>query len=387
MFPALVGRPAVQAAESAAGQLAQMLAHVNDQQTLLVAHVALTNLQPAEALDQLATLVKLPDRDQRAMASERERWIRLARELAQAGARDLFVVLSINDLPNTEFLVAVPVAAGVDQAAIEKLLTIEPHYGEVGIAGRRVGDLLVFARPQAHQNLQALQPVARPELAAAFAAVEGSTLQVLLTPSADVRRAVEEMLPMLPQEIGGVAGRVLTRGITWAAVGIDLPPKKLDARLIIQAASADAAVELKTELAKMLQALAQLPVVQQMLPKFNELAQEFRPTVSGDRLILEQASMTALAKLLTPPVEAARIPAVRARSMNNLKQIMLGMFNYVDAHRDSAAFPPRAIYSKDGKPLLSWRVQLLPYVDAKALYDEFHLDEPWDSEHNRKLIE
>ena len=73
--------------------------------------------------------------------------------------------------------------------------------------------------------------------------------------------------------------------------------------------------------------------------------------------------------------------------MNSLKQIMLAMFNYLDAHRDSAAFPPRVLHAKDGKPLLSWRVQLLPYLDAKALYDEFHLDEPWDSEHNRKLID
>ena len=180
---------------------------------------------------------------------------------------------------------------------------------------------------------------------------------------------------------------MLTRGFTWGVVGVDLPPKKLDARLVIQAESADAATELKTELAKMLESDAQLPVVQQMLPKFSELAKEFQPTVAGDRLVLEQASMTALARLLTPPVEAGRIQAARARSMNNLKQIMLGMFNCLDGQKDKSAFPRRAIYSKQGKPLLSWRVQLLPYLDAKALYDEFHLDEPWDSEHNRKLID
>ena len=40
---------------------------------------------------------------------------------------------------------------------------------------------------------------------------------------------------------------------------------------------------------------------------------------------------------------------------------------------------------KDGKPLLSWRVKLLPYLEQGALYKEFHLDEPWDSEHNKKL--
>ena len=43
------GQSAVRAAESAAAPLAQMLAPIVDQQTLLVVHVALTNLQPAEA--------------------------------------------------------------------------------------------------------------------------------------------------------------------------------------------------------------------------------------------------------------------------------------------------------------------------------------------------
>ncbi len=317
-FLVLAARPAARAAESTAGQLAQVLAPVVDQQTLLVAHVALADLQPAEAIEQLAKLIKLPERDQRAMTAEQERWIRQARELSQAGARDLFLVLSINDLPKTEFLVVVPVAAGVDRAAVEKLLTVEPHYGEVGISARRVGDLLVFARPLAHDNLKALRPVARPDLAVAFAAVEGSTLQVLLLPSADTRRAIEEVLPTLPQEIGGGASGVFTRGIIWAAAGINLSPKKLDARLVIQAQSADAAAALQAELAKMLQALAKLPVVQQWLPKFNALAQEFQPTVAGDRLILEQASMTALARLLAPPVEAGRIQAARARARRTI---------------------------------------------------------------------
>ncbi len=36
--------------------------------------------------------------------------------------------------------------------------------------------------------------------------------------------------------------------------------------------------------------------------------------------------------------------------------------------------------------MLSWRVYVLPYVEQQALYDQFHLDEPWDSTHNRKLI-
>jgi hypothetical protein len=49
-------------------------------------------------------------------------------------------------------------------------------------------------------------------------------------------------------------------------------------------------------------------------------------------------------------------------------------------------FPPTAIYDRHGKPLLSWRVRILPKLNERALYDQFHLDEPWDSEHNLPLV-
>src|SRR5947208_12647542 len=71
------------------------------------------------------------------------------------------------------------------------------------------------------------------------------------------------------------------------------------------------------------------------------------------------------------------------RSQNNLKQIAIAMHIYHDQHQ---GLPTAAIYSADGKPLLSWRVLLLPYLEQDALYKQFHLDEPWDSAHNRKLL-
>jgi hypothetical protein len=49
--------------------------------------------------------------------------------------------------------------------------------------------------------------------------------------------------------------------------------------------------------------------------------------------------------------------------------------------------PPATIYSKNGKPLYSWRVAILPELGEGALYKQFKLDEPWDSEHNKKLLE
>ncbi|GIW85979.1 MAG: hypothetical protein KatS3mg108_0303 [Isosphaeraceae bacterium] len=85
-----------------------------------------------------------------------------------------------------------------------------------------------------------------------------------------------------------------------------------------------------------------------------------------------------------PAVQEAREAARRAQCTNNLKQIALALHNFREAHGDR--FPPAAIRSADGKPLLSWRVAILPYVEGQALYEKFHLDEPWDSPHNKALL-
>jgi hypothetical protein len=74
----------------------------------------------------------------------------------------------------------------------------------------------------------------------------------------------------------------------------------------------------------------------------------------------------------------------RDNSTRNLQQLALAMHHYHDAHKE---FPTAAYYDKAGKPLLSWRVAILPYVGQKKLYEQFHLDEPWDSEHNKKLLD
>jgi RNA polymerase sigma factor (sigma-70 family) len=83
-------------------------------------------------------------------------------------------------------------------------------------------------------------------------------------------------------------------------------------------------------------------------------------------------------------VDKAREAAARAVSVNNLKQIGLAIHTF---HDQTGSFPAHAIYSKDGKtPLLSWRVAILPYIDQTTLYEQFKLDESWDSPHNKKLI-
>ena len=89
-----------------------------------------------------------------------------------------------------------------------------------------------------------------------------------------------------------------------------------------------------------------------------------------------------LIALLLPAVQAAREAARRVQCVNNLKYISLGLHNYASAN---GRFPGAAIVDKDGKPLLSWRVAILPFIEQNALFEQFKLDEPWDSPHNKPL--
>jgi hypothetical protein len=95
------------------------------------------------------------------------------------------------------------------------------------------------------------------------------------------------------------------------------------------------------------------------------------------------AGLGIAAGMLLPALTSARQAAQRNVATNHLKQIVLGLLNHESA---KGALPAHAVYSADGKPLLSWRVQILPFLGHQELYQQFHLDEPWDSEHNKTLI-
>jgi hypothetical protein len=75
----------------------------------------------------------------------------------------------------------------------------------------------------------------------------------------------------------------------------------------------------------------------------------------------------------------------KAQCANNLRQIALAMHNFHNAHQ---YLPPAAIIDRQGQPLLSWRVAILPFLgpEGQDLYRQFRLDEPWDGPNNVALV-
>lgn len=111
--------------------------------------------------------------------------------------------------------------------------------------------------------------------------------------------------------------------------------------------------------------------------KFSTLGNETQLTLS----LTTELPFTATYLAAKEKMEGAK--AARTSS-NNLRQIALALHNC--SFKMNNNMPPAAICDKTGKPLLSWRVIILPFIEEEKLYQEFKLDEPWDSDHNKKLL-
>jgi hypothetical protein len=87
----------------------------------------------------------------------------------------------------------------------------------------------------------------------------------------------------------------------------------------------------------------------------------------------------------SPPDSTLAEPTVEER-MQTLQFMGLAMLNYVNTHKKlapSSSLKPEH-WDAEGKPLLSWRVYILPFGEGGGLFDQFQLTEPWNSENNRK---
>src|SRR5262249_35717405 len=89
--------------------------------------------------------------------------------------------------------------------------------------------------------------------------------------------------------------------------------------------------------------------------------------------------IVVLIGLLLPAVPKVRSAPARMQGANNLKQVALALHTYHDSY---GRFPPPHTTTPDGKPGVSWRVLILPFIEQDNLYKMFRLDEPWDSPNN-----
>ena len=89
--------------------------------------------------------------------------------------------------------------------------------------------------------------------------------------------------------------------------------------------------------------------------------------------------LLVLLPLLTVARDASRLASCRRK----LRNIALALQCY---HRANGCFPPAYIADKNGKPMHSWRVLILPYMDYRWLHEAYDFTQPWDGPKNKKLV-
>jgi prepilin-type processing-associated H-X9-DG protein len=380
--PCVAGEPKFDA-EARARVIAPYLA----EGTIALARLAVTGLN-ADALT--AKLIELTHRkadDLEPFKQETGRWIA---DFTKAGGKEIYIVFDLADLPGSPFGI-VPLERKADGDAIAALLQGNIPWFPRDSAQKGTFEVVekldhaIFAGDRkALARIKENKPASRPEVAKAFAAIGDTAAQLLLLPTADARRVVEELMPALPNELGGGPTAILTNGLRWAALGLDSPPNAA-MRFVVQSKDATAARALNDLFGVAVQKIGQLPDVRRMLPQYDKLAALISPAVKDDRIALTldptSPGLSDLLSVLTPRVMDQ---TYRIRCAHNLRAIILALHYYHDVH---GHFPAVANFSNEGKALLSWRVHILPYLGQDHLYKQFHLDEPWDSEHNKKLIE
>jgi hypothetical protein len=367
--------------------LAETIAPFVDEQTIAVIRVHVAGIDFDALVNKLMPAQK---GDAKQMQEERKAVGNWLSEFAKAGGKDIYLVVSMADLPEGPFAV-IPLNEESNPQALAKLLTMKPEGNPAGVASpsspfraevaEKIGAAVFAGSKKSHERLRTSKASPRPELSQALSAVANATIQVAVIPSANIRRTFNESLPTLPKEWGGGPITILTQGVMWASLGVSIAPK-FEVQLVVQSKDGPAAQALSDWIGGRLRWLGEQQEIRANFAQFDQLTAQLQPKLAGDRLTsaMDEQPLTAL---LLPAIQRIRAASSRAVTSNNLKQIGLALHSYHDVHK---AFPSGASHDNNGKPLLSWRVHILPFLDQEKLYKQFHLDEPWDSEHNKKLI-
>ena len=112
-----------------------------------------------------------------------------------------------------------------------------------------------------------------------------------------------------------------------------------------------------------------------VFPSGSQLQLALKKAVGFDQIFAE---------LLAPGYVQARQAQQAGLDRDSLRVIAMGISRYLET--GEARFPHYAIFGENGTPLLSWRVAILPALGEMELFNQFHLNEPWNSEHNSLLI-
>ena len=406
----------VRAAETEA--IPSAVASILDEQAVAVVGIDTKRVDLDAVVAQVSAIPVMSERDRGNLARQKKQLAQWLDLFQRSGGRDVWLVLTLADELLDAPLVVVPLHEGAKREGLESLFVkakLAAGNGQnVPFAVEAVierNGALILGSDSALKRIQGFNGPLRTIPKEAVEAAAGAELRAFLLPTNDQRRVLSEFL-CDPQAEHALAGQMrsgavpaellrdpaavtrlaLTDGLQWLAVGITTHDT-MALKVVIGSKDATSARALALwmsgawQLAKENFAAQKTPDSPTVAALIDQLSRLLAPKVEENRLTVQVDAKQLVGSVAGTFLGKAALGAAQRSEANivknHLKQLALAMHNYLDVNKH---FPPAAIRDAQGRPLLSWRVMLLPYLEQNELYQQFHLDEPWDSEHNKPLI-
>jgi len=286
--------------------------------------------------------------------------------LVELGVERAYMLLAIEDLQSGPQAILLPVAKTPPVALIVKsLMGGDESQGKVV---EKDGFVVAGTTEKVDQLLK-ISGKPRPELEAAITSITGPHGIAFSVSSEQMGTFLSWLPPFIGDDISELAKVAeLIESVSWVSASGEFPPQAGVVRL--ETNSPESAAKIRDWFTAF------------TAKRLKENKDAIPLVVEGNAVIFRSDSLekSVGAMLAFRDLTAYRGPL---NAMNAMRQIALAIHNFHDTYRH---LPPQSLVSADGKRLLSWRVLVLPYLGQQALYDQFHLDEPWDSPHNKTLL-
>ena len=297
--------------------------------------------------------------------------------IEDAGGERIFVSYSLYGMDSLP-TIAIPLEKEIDTSII---VSVVKSLAEFEVRYLQDSKLLVLAPHTFFKSIESGRIRVRRDVADLIRTKSAEVASINFAPTADHRRVLREFEPQFSDPFSRFDGELLGRSVKAASIVLEsIEPFEL--KVGIRSEDQKSAANLKEAFSQLMK---KLPGDSPELNFFRKLEQSFTlsKNTPGLSLSIGPEQEDDWKKAIMPFFVKAKLEVQQSDEVNNLKHMLLGLHNFHDVYR---GFPDIGRPKDNGSPGLSWRVHILPFIEEAELYEQFRLDEPWDSPHNKKLI-
>ncbi len=305
------------------------------------------------------------------------------RQLTDAGADRILCLVRQADIENSSLPVfALSLSKDGEAEKLERRVKMFASMsGSMQLTTMTKGRYVFVGEERAIDSFAKTDTSQRKDLEDAWNKSDTTEAGMIVVGDADSRRVARELLPSLDPPYEKLTGELVADRLDFAALSLSLK-KDIAGKVVVETKDPQAAAIIAEAYNSFVATLDDGTLANGMEAKtLKPFLADIKPAVDGPKVTFDLNGLFGNPRNLLNAILPVRTAARRTQMMNNLRQVALASLNYESANRKF----PASSYDADGKPLLSWRVHILPFMEQNNLYQQFKLDEPWDSPHNIEL--